>query len=131
MKIQSQNMIHKNYKTYCDRKKIVRSLLWIPDGDMVLDSSFVAFLFYLSRNPSIKFAEKNLIIRVTWSNLYKLRKELGEMDANKQELYLASYEYAAMLLDNWVDNEGDEGLEYLITFRMLKEKVWQEMLKHL
>ena len=131
MKMKAQNMIYKNYKTYCDRKKIVTSLFWIPDEDMVLDSSFVAFLFYLSRNPSIKFAEKNLLIRATWRNLYQLRKEIGKMDAHQLDLYCAVYSYAAILLDNWANNEDDEGLEYLLTLQILKKKVWQELLKYL
>lgn len=131
MKIKAKNMIHKNYKTYYDRKRIVMSLLWIPDGDMVVDSSFVAFLFYLSSNLSIEFAEKNLIIRATWRNLYKLRKEVGEMDAHKRLLYLSSYEYTAILLDNWRDNEDEEGLEYLPNLKILQKKVWQEMLNQL
>ena len=129
MKMKAQNMIYKNYKTYCDRKKIVTSLFWIPDEDMVLDSSFVAFLFYLSRNPSIKFAEKKLMIRTTWRNLCKLRTEIGEMGAHKLDLYCASYEYAAILLDHW--NDDEEQFEYLLTLLLLKKKVWKEMLKHM
>ena len=131
MKMGAKNIIQKNYKNYCDRKKIVSFLKWIPDGDLVLDSSFVAFLFYLSRNPSIKFTDKNLIIRATWRNLYKLSKEIRDLDVNKQALYCAAYEYAAILLDNWVENEDDEGLEHLLTLRILKKKVWQAMLNHL
>jgi hypothetical protein len=128
IKMGAKNMIQKNYKNYCTKKKLVSLLCVIPEEeDLVVDSSFVAFLFYLSRNPSIKFTDKNLIIRATWRNLYKLSKEIRDLDVNKQALYCAAYEYAAILLDNWVENEDDEGLEYLLTLQNLQKKVWQAL----
>lgn len=105
-------MIQKNYKNYCTKKKLVSLLCVIPEEeDLVLDSSFVAFLFYLSRNPSIKFAEKNSIIRATWGNLisYKwCRKIFWEMDPYQQVLNCAAYQYTDILIASCTndDNEG-------------------------
>jgi len=99
IKMGAKNMIQKNYKNYCTKKKLVSLLCVIPEEeDLVVDSSFVAFLFYLSRNSSLKFAEKNSIIRA-WNNLISY-KWCREMDPHQQVLHRALYKYCTIYLSS-------------------------------